>query len=121
MQYDDALDLAQKLNLAGVIETSAKTENAATREDINDCFRIVALNIYQRLPQSGDAKVQELKEDSGGHSTSCEENMLYRNLPSNYQESMFCNEYTSSELSNLRLLKKPREEDESSSLSCCQP
>ncbi len=48
--YFEALDLSQKLKLAGVIETSAKTENTATKEDINDCFRIVALNIYQRLP-----------------------------------------------------------------------
>ena len=46
VSFQEAQDLAKRLNLAGFIETSAKKNQKM--EDINDCFRILAVNKFGR-------------------------------------------------------------------------
>ena len=46
VSFQEAQDLAKRLNLAGFIETSAKQNQKM--EDINDCFRILAVNKFGR-------------------------------------------------------------------------
>jgi len=45
--YEEALDLAKRLNISSVIETSSKnTMDIGMVDDINDVFSICALNCY---------------------------------------------------------------------------
>ena len=48
VEYDEAIAMAEQLNLAGVIEVSAKNGSIDTSEDINDCFKILALNCFEK-------------------------------------------------------------------------
>lgn len=51
VKFKDALALATRLNLAGVVETSAKESNKTVgmMEDINDCFMITATSCFDFL------------------------------------------------------------------------
>lgn len=49
MTYEEALDLAKRLNISSVIETSSKnTMDIGMVDDINDVFSICALNCYDQ-------------------------------------------------------------------------
>jgi hypothetical protein len=48
VQFQEALELAQSLNLSGVIETSSKDceKTVGMLDDLNDCFSMCAINCY---------------------------------------------------------------------------
>lgn len=51
VKFKDALALATRLNIAGVVETSAKEANKTVGmiDDINDCFMITATSCFDFL------------------------------------------------------------------------
>lgn len=81
--------MAEQLNLAGVIETSAKNQTAATAEDINDCFKILALNCFERKTGIGI-----LSEASNSEQNMIRLNNALGAASTNYErQSDFKNEY----------------------------
>jgi hypothetical protein len=58
VSFQEALDLAKKLNLFSVIETSAKeTSRLDMMEDLNDVFSMCALNCYDTSVEKQKAKL----------------------------------------------------------------
>jgi GTPase SAR1 family protein len=89
VEYDEAIAMAEQLNLAGVIETSAKTGSKDTTEDINDCFRILALNCFEKKTGIGI-----LSEASNSEQNMIRLNAAVGGASTNYErQSDFKNEY----------------------------
>ena len=88
--------MAEQLNLAGVIETSAKNQSNETSEDINDCFKILALNCFEKTTGIG---ILSDPQACASNTTDSEQNMIRLNnalgaASTNYErQSDFKNEY----------------------------